>query len=86
MSAASFLLNIDAWRNPLKNSLRYWKFFIVYSENRNTLTYISGFMNPGNKVKQFEASWAANLAAARLVWVHHQRPQKEREIAAMKNP
>lgn len=86
VAAAKILLKTDAWKSPLKKDLRYWKSFIVYSENMNTLTYISGFMNQGNKVRQFEASWAANLLAARSVWVHLNRPQKERENAAVKNP
>lgn len=86
VEASKLLLKTDAWNSPLKSAFRYWKSFIVYSDNTNTLTYISGFMNQGNKVRQFEASWAANLVAARSVWVHHKRPQKERENAAYKNP
>ena len=86
VAAAKILLKTDAWKSPLKKDLRYWKSFIVYIDNTNTLTYISGFMNQGNKVRQFEASWAANLVAARSVWVHLDRPQKERENAAVKNP
>ena len=86
VAAAKMLLKTDAWKSPLKKDLRYWKSFIVHSENPTTLTYISGFMNQGNKVRQFEASWAANLVAARSIWVHLGRPQRERENAAVKNP
>lgn len=84
--AAKILLVTNAWKNPLKQNLRCWKAFVVYSDNTNTLVYISGFMNQGNKVRQFEAPWATSLVAAKSIWVHHQRPQKERENAAVKNP
>ena len=53
----------DEWKNPLKETIRYWKAFVVHSKDSNQLIAISVFMNQGNKVRQFEASWAANIVA-----------------------
>ena len=38
-------------------------------------------MNSGNKIKAFEASWAANIVTARDVWVAYGCPPKEKENA-----
>lgn len=56
VAATKILLKTDAQKKPLKIDLKYWKSFIVYSDNPTTLTYIFRFMNQGNKVRQFEAS------------------------------
>lgn len=48
---AKILLFTDAWKNRLKHDLRYWKLFVIYNENTNTMTYIFKFKNQGNKVK-----------------------------------
>ena len=58
----------------------------MYSTDSNQLIAISAFMNQGNKVRQFEASWAANLIVGRNLWVEHDCPPKERENAVVKNP
>ena len=84
--AAKALLANDEWRSPLKEAIRYWKAFVVHSKDMNQLIAISAFMNQGNKVRQFEASWAANIVAGRTLWVEHECPPKERENAVIKNP
>ena len=86
VEAAKTLLKNDEWKSPLKESIRFWKAFVVYSTDSNQLIAISAFMNQGNKVRQFEASWAANLIAGRNLWVEHDCPPKERENAVVKNP
>ena len=84
--AAKALLEDDEWKSPLKETIRYWKAFVVHSKDSNQLIAISAFMNQGNKVRQFEASWAANIVAGRTLWVEHECPPKERENAVVKNP
>ena len=84
--AAKALLEDDEWKSPLKETIRYWKAFVVYSKDSNQLIAISAFMNQGNKVRQFEASWAANIVAGRTLWMEHDCPPKERENAVVKNP
>ena len=86
VEAAKALLENDEWKSPLKETIRYWKAFVVYSTASNQLIVISAFMNQGNKERQFEASWAANIMAGRTFWVEHGRPPKERENAVIKNP
>ena len=84
--AAKALLADHEWKSPHKEAIRYWKAFLVHSTDMNQLIAISAFMNQGNKVRQFEASWAANIVAGRTLWVEHDRPAKERENAVTKNP
>jgi hypothetical protein len=84
--AAKALLENDEWKSPWKEAIRYWKAFVVHSKDSNQLIAISAFMNQGNKVRQFEASWAANIVAGRTLWVEHDCPPKERENATIKNP
>ncbi len=86
VEAAKALLANDEWKSPLKEAIRYWKAFVVYSTDSNQLIAISAFMNQGNKVRQFEASWAANIVAGRTLWEEHGCPPKERENAVIKNP
>ena len=83
--AAKTLLEDDEWNSPLKETIRYWKAFIVYSKDSNQLIAISTFMNQGNKVRQFEALWAANIVVGRTLWMEHDCPPKERENAVVKN-
>ena len=47
---------------------------------------ISAFLNSENKIKAFEASWAANIVAARNLWVAHGSPPKERENVKSHSP
>ena len=78
--AAKSLLENDEWKSPLKEKIRFWKAFVVYSADSNQLIAISAFMNHGNKVRQFEASWATNIVAGRTLWVEHGcPPEGERE-------
>ena len=86
IAAAKALLENDSWQNPLKESIRYWKAFLVHSTDTNQLIAISAFLNQGNKVRQFEASWVANIVAGRKLWEEHGCPPKERENAVRKNP
>ena len=86
VQAAKQLLENDKWQSPLKEKIQFWKAFVVYSTDSNQLIAISAFMNQGNKVRQFEASWAANIVAGRTLWVEHGCPPKERENAVIKNP
>lgn len=86
IAAARALLENDEWKSPIKDTIRFWKAFVVYSTDSNQLIAISAFLNQGNKVRQFEASWAANIVAGRTLWEEHDCPPKERENAVNKNP
>ena len=69
--AAKTLLEDNEWKSPLNETIRHWKAFVVHSKDSNQLIAISAFMNQGNKVRQFEASWAANIVAERTLWMEH---------------
>lgn len=75
--AVKILLKNDEWRNPLKKTNRYWRTFVMYSKDSNLLITISFFINQGNKVRQFEASWGANIVTKMFFWVEHKWPSKE---------
>ena len=81
LEASQIILKDDNFQHELKADLRYWKAFLVWSEDWDKLRKISTYLNSGNKIKAFEASWAANIVAARDVWVAHGCPPKERENA-----
>ena len=81
LEAAKIVLKDDSFQHELKEDLRYWKSYLVWSEDWEKLRKISTYLNSGNKTKAFEASWAANIVAARDVWVAHGSPPKERENA-----
>ena len=76
---------VDVLSYELKADLRYWKAFLVWSDDWDKLRKISTFLNSGNKIKAFEASWAANIVVARDVWVHIGARQK-RENAKTQSP
>lgn len=76
----------DNFQHELKGDLRYWKAFLVWSDDWDKLRKISTYLNSGNKTKAFEASWAANIVAARDVWMAHGCPPKERENAKNQSP
>ena len=59
--AAKTLLENDEWKSHLKDAIRYRKAFVVYSKDSNHLIAISASKTHGNKVRQFEALWAANI-------------------------
>jgi hypothetical protein len=86
VEAAKTLLAYDNWKSPLKPTIRYWKSLLVHSEDYNQLIAISVFLNQTNKIKAFEASWAANIEAGRTLWEEHGCPPKERDNAVVKNP
>ena len=86
VEAAKALLADDNWKSPLKPTIRYWKALLVYSKDSNQLIAISAFLNQTNKIKAFEASWAANIVAGRTLWEEHNCPPKERDNAVVKNP
>lgn len=86
LEAACSLLKNEDFQHELKQELQYWKAFVVWSDDWEKLRKISTFLNSGNKIKAFEASWAANIIAARDVWVAHGSPAKERENARHHSP
>ena len=86
LEASQIILKDDNFQHELKADLRYWKAFLVWSDDWDKLRKISTFLNSGNKIKAFEASWAANIVAARDVWVAHECPAKERENAKNQSP
>lgn len=86
LEAARLILQNPLYEHELKGDLQYWKAFVVWSEDWNRLRKISKFLNSGNKIKAFEASWAANIVAARDVWIAHGSPPKERENAKVQSP
>ena len=86
LEASQQILKDDNFQHELKADLRYWKAFLVWSDDWDKLRKISTFLNSGNKIKAFEASWAANIVAARDVWVAHGCPPKERENAKNQSP
>ena len=86
LEASQQILKDDNFQHELKADLRYWKAFLVWSDDWDKLRKISTFLNSGNKIKAFEASWAANIVAARDVWVAHGCPPKERENAKSPSP
>ena len=80
LRASCTILNNDDFH------LRYWIAFLVWSDDWEKLRKISSFLNSMNKIKAFEASWAANIIAARDVWVAHGSPPKERENVKHQSP
>ena len=86
LEASQIILKDKNFQHELKEDLRYWKAFLVWSDDWEKLRKISTFLNSGNKIKAFEASWAANIVAARDVWVAHNCPPKERENAKNQSP
>ena len=86
LEASQMILENDEYQHELKGELRYWKAFLVWSDDWEKLRKISAFLNSGNKIKAFEASWAANIVAARDVWVAHGSPAKERENVKSHSP
>ncbi len=55
--------------------------FVVWSDDWKKLRKISTFLNSGNKIKAFDASWAANIVTTRDFWVALDNPPKEWENA-----
>ena len=86
LEASQIILKDDNFQHELKGDLRYWKAFLVWSDDWDKLRKISTYLNSGNKTKAFEASWAANIVAARDVWMAHGCPPKERENAKNQSP
>jgi hypothetical protein len=86
LDASKILLKDDKFQHEQKASLRYWKAFLVWSDDWEKLRKISAYLNTPNKVRAFEASWAANIVAARDVWMAHGCPPKERENAKNMSP
>lgn len=86
LEASQMILQDDEYQHELKHDLRYWKSFIVWSDDWDKLRKISAFLNANNKVKAFESSWAANIVGAREVWIAHGSPPKERENAKQHSP
>ena len=86
LEAARIILQNPLYEHELKGDLQYWKAFVVWSQDWNRLRKISKFLNSGNKIKAFEASWAANIVAASDVWIAHGSPPKERENAKVQSP
>ena len=85
LEASQIILNDPDFQHELKEDLRYWNAFLVWSSDWGKLRKISTFLNSGNKIKAFEASWAANIVAARDVWIAHGSPPKERENAKVQS-
>jgi hypothetical protein len=86
VEAAKALLADENWKSPLKPTIQAWKTLVVHSEDFNQLIAISVFLNQTNKVRAFEASWAANIVVGRTLWVEDDSPPKERNNAVIKNP
>jgi hypothetical protein len=84
--AAKTLLEDQSWKNPLKETIRYRKAFVVHSNDSNQLIVISTFMNQKNEVRQFEASWVANIVTRRTLWMEHDCLPKKRKNTVIKNP
>jgi hypothetical protein len=86
LDASKMLLKDNNFQHEQKTSLRYWKAFLVWFDDWEKLRKISTYLNTPNKVRAFEASWAANIVAARDVWMAHGCPPKERENAKAMSP
>lgn len=71
---ARIILQDPNYMHELKEDLQYYKAFVVWLEDWNGLRMISKFLNLGNKIKAFEASWATNIVEARDVWIAHGSP------------
>lgn len=86
--AAKKIQGMVEWDDPnnQKEKLKTWKALVVWSEDDTKLVDISRFFNMGNKTKAYQASWARNIMASRVIWNFYERPERERENAKDKNP
>ena len=86
MEASQIILKDDNFQHELKANLRYWKAFLMWSDDWYKLRKISTYLNSGNKIKAFEASWETNILVARDVWMAHGCLLKEKKIAENQSP
>ena len=56
LEASQLILKDDNFQHKRKADLRYWKAFMVWSDDRDKLRKFLTFLNFGNKIKAFEAS------------------------------